>query len=452
MFADRVLTGHVVTPTTTIRDGWLAIRNGKICALGAGAPPPARHHVDASGSWIMPGGIDAQTHAGSYWGLEGILPTSRAAVAGGVTTMVDMPFDTPEPLSTVALLMAKRAAIERDSVCDIALYATVAPGQDTSQMRPLAEAGVCAFKISVCESHPTRFPRIPADRQLAILREAATLGLPVGLHNEDQEIVRSATAAIRAKGLSANALLSHDSCRPEPAELAATASFVALAASVGAHAHIVHISTPRGFDLLAPHHGVGPRPTGEICVHYLLFDPAECGQAYGALLKVNPPLRPGVRDGLWARIAGGEVQCVSSDHSTMSLANKQTSSFFDAGPGMPGLQAMIPAFFSEATARGLDAARLTASHFSEKPARLFGLLPQKGALVIGADADLMILEPGNFVHDALAAQDDVGWSPYDGRELSVRVAGTYLRGQPVWDGSRFTGARAQGRFVPRVAS
>lgn len=449
MIFDTLVAGTVVTPLAVIPDGWVAISEGRIAAIGGGRPPASRQLHDTQGAWILPGGIDAQTHAGSYWGLDGILSTSRAAVAGGVTTMVDMPFDTPAPLSTMALLEAKRDAIVRDAVCDIALYGTVAPGQDVDQMAPLAAAGVCAFKISVCESHPTRFPRISAAQQLAILREAVRLGLPVGVHNEDQEIVRACTAHVRSAGLSPNPLLSHDACRPEEAELAATALFAELAAAVGGHAHIVHVSTPRGFDLLARYRRDGHATTGEICVHYLVFDPLLCGIEYGARLKVNPPLRPGVREALWQRVAAGEVTCISSDHSTMSLANKQAGSFFDAGPGMPGLQTMIPAFFTGAQARGLDAPRLVAALFGEKPAKLFGLWPRKGGIVIGADADLLVLQAGDVVHDSHGAQDRVGWSPYDGMRFSVRVAATFVRGNLAWDGADVQVAAGSGRFVER---
>ena len=397
----------------------------------------------------MPGGIDAQSHAGSYWGLPGLAPTTRAAAAGGVTTIVDMPFDTPTPLNTMELFHAKREAVERLAVCDVALYATVAPGQTTDAMEPLAEAGVCGFKISVCESHPTRFPRIPADQQWAILQKAAQLGLPVGLHNEDQEVVRACTALVRQQGLDRNPLLSHDRCRPEAAELAATAGFITLAEAAGAHAHIVHISTPRGFDLLRRQPAGERRATGEICIHYLIFDPLLSGEEFGAKLKVNPPLRPGARERLWERAAAGEVTCVSSDHSTMSLANKESGPFFDAGPGMPGLQAMIPAFFTGAQTRGLDAPRLTARLFSEQPAKLFGLWPRKGGLVAGADADIMVLQPDAVVYGSAEAQDEVGWSPYEGMRFNVRVAATFVRGEMVWDGRRIVAAAGFGRFVGR---
>ncbi len=228
MSYEKVVCGTVITPEGPISGGWIAIDGETIRAIGSGKPPQASQVHDFGQSWIVPGGIDAQTHAGSYLGLPGLEPASRAAVCGGITTMIEMPFDNPIPLSTMELFHAKVQAVKDLSYCDVALYGTCAPQQDTAEMYNLAKAGVCAFKISVCESHPVRFPRIPADQQLAKLQACAELGLPLGIHNEDQEIVRSHTQRMRATGQ--ESLQVHSESRPEAAELAATALFLELAA------------------------------------------------------------------------------------------------------------------------------------------------------------------------------------------------------------------------------
>ena len=448
MTYDLLLRGRIVTPRGCVENGWVAVSGGIIAAIGQGDAPEAGAVRDFGRNWILPGGVDAQTHAGSYWGLPGLEATTRSAAAGGVTTIVDMPFDTPQPLGTMDLFHAKVDAVGRLAYCDVALYGTAAPGQSTEQMPLLAEAGVCGFKISVCESHPVRFPRIPADQQLAMLKAVAALSLPLGIHNEDQEIVRAHTALMRATGESTLAV--HSRSRPEEAELAATVTFLELAAAAGAHAHIVHISTPRGFRALDRYRQEGHRATGEICVHYLIFDPLLDGERLGARIKVNPPLRPDLREALWEEVRAGNVECISSDHSTMSLDNKLGGSIFDASPGMPGLETLVPAFFTGLEAHGMDAPEMVAAHLSEKPAKLFGLWPRKGAIAVGFDADVMVLEPGRFVHDSRRAHDDVNWSPYDGMEFSVRVASAFVRGTCVWDGEAITGKPGCGRFVPRL--
>lgn len=449
MMFDRVVQGRVVTPAEVIPNGYVAIAGERITAIGQGEPPPAAV-VQDFGDWlIVPGGIDAQVHAGSYWGLPGLEPTTRAAACGGITTAVDMPFDHPDPLNTMERVMAKIEAVERLAFCDVALYGTVAPGGDPAVMTDMAAAGLCAFKISVCESHPVRFPRIPADQQWAMLQKAAALGLPLGIHNEDQEIVRAATTRVRAT--EQPSLLAHDRCRPEAAERAATALFLELAAEAGAHGHIVHISTPSGFDLLDQYRRAGFPATGEICVHYLTFDPAVENERLGALIKVNPPLRPGGTELLWEQIRLGRVDAISSDHSTMSLTNKEGGTFYEAGPGVPGIESLLPAFYTGLEMRGFDAPRALAAHLSEKPAKLFGLWPRKGAIALGADADLVVLEPGRFPYDSRHAHDDVNWSPYDGMVFTVRVAATLVRGTSVWDGTDVLVAPGFGRFVRRLA-
>ncbi|WP_158810969.1 dihydroorotase family protein [Beijerinckia sp. L45] len=448
MTYDMVLRGAVVTPDTTHLGGWIAVRGETIAAIGTGDAPAAKVVHDFGDAWILPGGIDAQTHAGSYLGLPGLEPTSRAAICGGVTTMIEMPFDHPTPLSTLALFDAKVAAVESLSYCDVALYGTLAPHQATDAMYDLAEAGVCAFKISVCESHPTRFPRIPAEQQLAMLQVAAELGLPLGIHNEDQEIVRFNTERMRATGESS--LKVHSSCRPEAAELAATALFLELAAHTGAQAHIVHISTPRGFELLERYKQEGFATTGEICVHYLIFDPDIHGETLGALIKVNPPIRAGARDALWEQIRAGRVECVSSDHSTMSLENKLSGTIFEAGPGVPGIESLMPVLFTGLQAHGMDAPSMMASVMAERPAKLFGLWPKKGAIAVGADADFAVMDPTPFVYDSAKAHDGVNWSPFDGMEMSAAVVATFVRGTQVWDGRTVSGTKGFGRFLPRA--
>ncbi len=444
---DDVICGIVVTPTGPIDTGWVGVKDGAIVAIGAGEPPPAKRRFDAAGSYIFPGIVDGQTHAGSYRGLPGLESTTRSAIAGGVTTIVDMPYDNPAPLSTVDGLQAKVDAVHALAHCDVALYGTVMPGQDMSQVGPLIEGGVCAFKVSSFESSPTRFPRIPADLLLDLLEALAPTPVPLGLHNEDQEIVLARIARGRAAGR--NGIDAHGDSRPPAAELTATAAFLELGAAAAAHAHIVHLSLARGFHLVEQYRADGFRATGETCVHYLWFDPALDGEALGARMKVSPPIRPGQRDALWAQVQAGHVAFVSSDHSSWPLENKNRPSIFDAGAGVPGLETLLPAFFTAAKARGLDAVALTAQQLCERPARFFGLGPRKGSIVVGADADLTIFTPGDSVWDSTTAHDELNWSPYDGQRFAGRVTRTYLRGQLAWDGQSVLTRPGQGRYLPR---
>jgi allantoinase len=234
-----------------------------------------------------------------------------------------------------------------------------------SAVAQLIAGGVVAFKISAFESSPTRFPRIGADQVLDLFEALAPTDIPLGIHNEDQEIVRARMARARAAGR--NDIAAHAVSRPLAAEQASTAHFLELGAVAGAHAHIVHLTSSRGFHLVETYKRDGFRATGELCVHYLWFDP-ETDAALGARMKVNPPIRPGQIEGLWQDVVAGRVAFVSSDHSSWPIENKFTTSIFDAGAGVPGLETLLPAFYTGAAQRGLDAARLTAEQLSERPA------------------------------------------------------------------------------------
>jgi len=450
MIAELVIRGTIVAPDGPIERGWIAVKDGMISAIGTGEAPDAAESFDCGDSLVIPGVVDGQTHAASYGGLPGIRSTTASAVAGGVTTIVDMPYDNPAPLNTVERLADKIAAIEQHAHADVALYGTVMPGQTMSEVEPLIDGGVVAFKISTFESSPTRFPRIASDQILAIFTALAESVIPLGVHNEDQEIVRAYIAAAKAAGK--DGIEAHSESRPPSAEMAATAQFLELGAAAGAHAHIVHLTTARGFQLVDNYLADGFRATGELCVHYLWFDPDKDGAELGARMKVNPPIRPGQIDALWEEILAGRVAFVSSDHSSWPIDNKFTPSIFDAGAGVPGLETLLPAFYTAAEKRGLDAAIITVEQLCERPARFFGLWPQKGTIRIGADADFTILAPETYAWDSSKAHDELNWSPFDGREFSVRVTRTYLGGKLAFDGKNVVNRPGSGRYVRRGTS
>jgi len=445
---DLVLTGRVVTPTSIVENGWIAITAGRIEAVGTGTVPDARESQNYGDALLLPGAVDGQTHAGSQIGFAGMTMTSHAAVMGGVTTIVDMPYDHPIPVTTGAVLAEKVAAINTLSVCDVALYGTVPTTPDLAHVQELIDGGVCAFKISSFEAHPDRFPRIGNAATLLLLETLEGTGLPLGLHNEDQELVASTTKRFIAEGRTTP--LDHSPSRPPVAELTATANFLELAAATSAHAHIVHISIADGFDMVAAYRARGVHATAEMCVHYLLFDADADMARLGGLLKVNPPIRSGEIDRLWDVLERGDATFISSDHSAWPLERKQTASIFDVAAGMPGLEAMVPAFLTAAAKRyGVEgAARISADYLSDKPARFFGL-SAKGRLEAGYDADIVVLAPQAMTYDAKRNPRGPGWSAYDGQNFSVTPTATFVRGQQAWDGTSVT--TVSGRYVPRTA-
>jgi allantoinase len=448
---DLALRGRVIFPDLILDDGWVGISGGKIVALGSRDAPETAETYDPARFTILPGVIDGQTHAGSFGGLDGIRAASRGALSGGVTTMVDMPYDSPKALTTLEDLQLKRAKIDELAHCDFALYGTVAKGQGPAAVAELVAAGIVAFKISSFENDPIRFPRIPADEMMQLLEATAALDIPVGLHNEDQEIVRAAIARLKGEGKTTLEWFSDS--RPVAAEMAASAQFFELGLATGARVHIVHFSADRGLELLAAYKAWGARATAELCLPYLRFDAADYDK-FGARIKIGPPLRYGQREALWKRLLDGEVEFISSDHSGWPLGNRMTGSIFETGGGMPGLPTLLPAFYTMLEQRGLDAPRLCARFLSEGPARFFGIEPQKGAIRLGADADFAIVEHTPTVFDGDHALDETGWSAFGGEQFAIRVAATYLRGDKVYDGSSILNPTGSGRYVPaaRVAN
>ncbi|AJY46288.1 dihydroorotase [Martelella endophytica] len=445
---ERVVKGTIITETARIEGGWVGIDKGRIVAIGDGAPPEAREVDDYGSSLVLPGVVDGQTHATSCKGMEGIDDTTSSAIAGGVTTLVDMPYDNPEPLDRPSRFDVKAKAIAEHAHADMALYATATRETGISEIKALIELGAVAFKISSFESNPVRFPRIAEDLTLDIFETLADGDLPLGIHNEDQEIVHARMARAREAGV--EGIEAHSTSRPLAAELAATAQFFALGQAAGAHAHPVHLTAKEGFDLVGAFRNLGMRATGELCVHYLWFDAAADGERLGARMKVNPPIRPGVIEGLWQAIEEGNVAFISSDHSSWPIDFKFTDSIFDAGAGVPGLETLLPSFFTLCARRGLDAARMAADMLSARPAKFFGIDNRKGAIAIGRDADIAILEEGAFVWDETKAHDGLKWSPFHGEEFAVRVAATYLRGAPGWNGTDVVNAAGSGELVKRA--
>lgn len=445
---ERLINGRVVTPSGIVENGWIAVSGGAIAGIGSGERPAAREVFDYGEAFVLPGAVDGQTHAGSQIGFPGIGPTTKAAVIGGVTTIVDMPYDEPDPIVTGDLLADKIAAVQEHAVCDVALYGTVPAEPVEADVRALVAGGVCAFKISSFEAHPHRFPRIGSGATRALIEMLEGTGLPLGLHNEDQEIVRRLAAEFKAAGKTRPE--HHSPSRPEVAELSATATFLALGAGVATPLHIVHISTPDGFDMTRRFRESGQRATAEMCVHYLHFDADADMPRLGGKLKVNPPIRSGRREALWQVLERGECTFVSSDHSAWPIERKTTPSIFDVAAGMPGLEALLPVFFTDAAARyGADkAAEMSAEWLAERPAQFFGL-SRKGRLAPGMDADIAVLAATPSAYDSTANPDGPGWSAYDGETFAVTPVATWVRGALAYDGSTVTAKAGSGTYVRR---
>ncbi len=302
--------------------------------------------------------------------------------------------------------------------------------------------------MATYEAHPVRFPRIPDGELLEAFRRIAATGLPAAVHCENQDIAdRGEARARRAGDLAPPA---HGRARPPVSETEAVGRVLELASYAGVHVHIVHASVPRSFDLVHRYRAEGVRATAETCIQYLVLDEG-AAERLGALAKINPPLRaPEHVAALWEYLAAGRIDQVTSDHAPWALARKSNpEDIFANASGAPGVETLLPLLHTHGVAAGrislLDLVRVLA----ERPARTFGLFPRKGALAPGADADLVVFDPGaRWTVRAEALHSACGWTPYEGMDARGRVLQTFVRGRLAYEAGEVLARPGAGRFVP----
>ncbi|MEB3043084.1 dihydroorotase [Rhizobium mulingense] len=443
---DLVLQGTVVLPDRILEEGYVAARDGRIAEVGLGVPPAARERHLLGRALILPGAIDAQVHSLSQKNQEDFVWSTRSAAAGGVTTIVDMPYDEGDLVCSAAAVKRKVDHAGQQARVDFALYGTVDPEEGTARIGEMVGAGVAAFKFSTFGTDPKRFPRIPPALLDACFAAIAPTGLTSGVHNEDDEAVRSYIEQVKARGITD--WRAHGLSRPPITELLAMHTIFETGAATGCPAHVVHCSLGRGYDIARAYRRDGFAATVECCIHYLTLDEENDVKRLGGKAKINPPLRPRAEvEKLWRKVADGDVWLVSTDHVSWSENRKTNPDMLANASGVPGLEVMVPLFVKGAVERGIPltwAARLMA----ENPAKHFRLDHIKGALTPGKDADIAVLEPRESIYDASASGNNVvDWSPYNGVALPWTVATTYLRGAKIAEGGRVLAKPGTGRFV-----
>ena len=445
---DTLLRGTVVTAQDVLPEGWVAVSGERIAAVGRGPAPPSAVVLDYGARLILPGLVDGHMHTSSAVGWPGIEGATRSAAAGGVTTCVDMPYDVPQAVTDADVLAEKIGALERLAHVDMALYGTIRKHGGVDAIAGLAAAGVSAFKLSTYEYDAVRFPRIDHVTMVEAFTAIARTGLPVAVHNEDQELVEHLTASARAAGQTE--AIMHARTRPPLAETMADLEIFEIGLATGAHVHIAHSSVARGFAIAEAFRGMGGQATGEACIQYLCMTEDDLVRL-GGRGKCNPPFRTADEvERMWEALAADKIAYVSTDHAPWPLNRKQSADIFACGAGLTGLQSFAPLMFTLLDERGLPPT-LMATYCARRSAQMHGIWPRKGEIAVGSDADFVVLERGEFTFDESAIQDvpAMRWSPYHGRPLRARVAATLLRGRLIWDGVSVLAQPGAGRFVRR---
>ncbi|HEU5474620.1 MAG TPA: allantoinase AllB [Actinophytocola sp.] len=376
---------------------------------------------------LLPGLVDTHVHVNdpgrAEW--EGFETATRAAAAGGITTIVDMPLNSLPPTTDVAALEVKRKTAQGRVHVDVGFWGGAVPGNG-GELRGLHEAGVFGFKCFLLHSGVEEFPPLGPDELAATLPRLGGLGALLVVHAEDADTVDHAPAPRGDRY--ADFLAS----RPRGAENLAIARMIELARWTGARVHILHLSSSDALPMIASARRDGVAVTAETCPHYLTFAAEEVPDG-ATQFKCCPPIREADnRELLWRGLAGGVLDCVVSDHSPCPAELKR----FDVGDfglawgGIAGLQVGLPAVWTAARQRGVPLADVV-RWMASGPAGLVGLR-RKGSIAPGFDADLCLFAPDEaFVVDPGKLHHRNPVSAYAGRALAGLVQGTWLRGREV---------------------
>ncbi|HLY66284.1 MAG TPA: allantoinase AllB [Chloroflexota bacterium] len=450
MNADLVIRRGTIVTEHDVFPADVAVQDGRIAALLApGAALDARDTFDAMGLHILPGLVDCHVHLNepgrTDW--EGYESGTRAAAAGGITAVLDMPLNSDPPTVSVESLQIKREAVAPHAVVDYAHWGGYV-GTNLPDLAGMYEGGVVAFKAFMSPSGLDEFPPVDDADLFRGLRELASLGALLGVHAESAALTSLLGQEEQEAGRRQPLAWAHG--RPGFTEEEAVQRALLMARETGSRLHIVHASTPEAIGLVAGASRAGTRATAETCPHYLTLDEGDLAR-HGAVAKCAPPLRARETvERLWREVLAGHVECIASDHSPCSPEEKQKGSddIWCAWGGISGIQTLLPCILSEGVhQRGLpltDLVRLT----SANPARLFGLHPRKGAMAPGADADFALVDLAReWTLEASMLHSRWPLSPYIGRQFRGAVAATILRGSIIFRDGEILGRSGQGQLL-----
>jgi allantoinase len=458
-----IIRGKRVVLPESIASASLHVSNGVITAIESYENVPAGCDLIEGGtSLVMPGLVDTHVHINepgrTEW--EGFSTATRAAAAGGVTTLVDMPLNSIPPTTTVGGLEAKLAAARGRCYVDIGFWAGAVPG-NTGEFAALIDAGVVGFKCFLIHSGVDEFPNVTENDLREALPELTRLGALLIVHAEvPGPISRADIAACSNDTASSTVQDSTDSnvcpsrydtflaSRPRAAEDEAVALMIKLSGEFGTRVHIVHHSSADALPLLREAKAAGINITAETCPHYLTFAAEEIPDR-ATEFKCCPPIREREnREQLWSAISSGTIDMIVSDHSPCppELKLRDSGDFLRAWGGISSLQLRLPAVWTEASRRGYSIEDL-ARWLCSAPAKLAGLAGRKGLIAIGYDADLVIWNPEKqFKVDGAVLQHRHKLTPYQDRILKGVVEKTFLRGEKIYDGGECS-AEARGQLL-----
>lgn len=445
----RPLGSIVIENARIIRAGSLTsvnilIEGEKIAEVSRRRFAESYDRIDAKGKLVLPGLVDGHAHLydPAFTNREDFTSGSSAAVAGGVTTVIEMVLSTP--VDSVERVKAKIEEGERSSLIDFSLHAGMMNLNNLPNIGAIAKIGVRSFKTFMCKPY-----YVDDHAFMSLMRETAMHHSILNVHAEDEEVANTNFQRLAANDR--RDPTAHLEWKPNIAEERAVKKAINFARGVRARLHISHMSTAEGVALVRKAKRRRVKVTTETCPHYLTFTRKDM-EAQGPYVKMNPSLK-GPKDvrALWKGLRDGTVDIVTSEHAPGERAEKEVgwTDIWKAWGGIPAIETMLPVLLSE----GVNKGRLSLSRLQrvccENPAKIFGIYPRKGAIQKGAEADLVTVDL-NVKRKVRAEQlhYKVGWTPYEGRTLKGWPTLTMLRGRVVFEDGELLDKPGNAQFLP----
>ena len=445
MSADTLLLNGKILHNGELVEGCVAFDEGKIFYVGKeAAAPKADERIDLKGGIILPGPIDAHTHLRDMGQTqkEDFYTGTRSALAGGFTTVLDMPNSIP-PTDNPQHLKQKLEAARSKIVANVGFYGAF--DADLTCVEEMAELGIIGFKVFTIKREPFN-----GDDDQAVekaLLSANQVGLPVAFHAEDLKTIEHREAKLKASGNRSPSSFAFS--HPPEAERSAVARVLALARKTGAMVHFCHLSSFEGIQLIKEARRSGLAITCEVGPHHLFLSDKEV-LARGGVAVVDPPLREERHlRALFKGLVEGDIDLVASDHAPHTLKEKTSESVWSISPGFPGLETTLPIMLTAVNEGMLTLSRLV-EVLAERPAKVFNL-SSKGRLSKGFDADVTVVDlKRSFVIDPDEFQSKAKYSPFKGFKASGRAIKVFVDGRLAMDEGKILAEPGSGSLVLRV--